>query len=255
MPFAVPASTSIARRNKVACSDCNLLQICIPSGMQPDDVNQLSNVVRRNRRLDKGEEIYLAGERFTGVFALKSGTAKLVRADASGQESIIAVLLPGELQGFDGLATGRYLCSLVALETISYCELAVHDLEALSQKVPAVQQVLLQRTGEQFDQCIERIALSQSPAEQRLAAFLLDLSRRYRLRGFSAEQFHLSLTRQEIGNHLGLALETVSRLLGKFEAAEHIRVQGKLIHILDSSGLRGVVARHQERPHRKSSIV
>lgn len=255
MPFAVPPNPSISRQNKVACNDCNLLQICIPSGMPPADVDQLSKVVRRNRRLNKGEEIYLAGERFTGVFALKAGTAKLVRADASGHESIIAVLLPGELQGFDGLATGRYLCSLIALETISYCELAVHDLEALSLKIPAVQQVLLQRTGEQFDQCIERIAMSQSPAEQRLAAFLLDLSQRYRQRGFSAEQFHLSLTRQEIGNHLGLALETVSRLLGKFEAADHIRVRGRLIHILDATGLRRVMARDSARPYRKSAVV
>ena len=237
-------SPSSSRTQKVACSDCNLNRICIPCGMQPEAVTNLSDVVRRNRTLRKGEVIYHAGERFTGIFALKSGTAKLVHADRLGHETIIALLLPGELLGFDGLFSGRYRCSLIALETSSYCELPAHGLERLRQKVPALQQILLQRTGEQFDQCIERIAFSQRPAEERLASFLLDLSRRYRLRGFAADQFHLSLTRQEIGNHLGLALETVSRLLGKFEVAENIRVQGKLIHILDAEGLQRVFSQH-----------
>lgn len=229
---------------KVACGDCNLSRICLPCGMQPEAVINLSDVVRRNRTLRKGEAIYHAGERFTGIFAMKSGTAKLVHTDRLGHEAIIALLLPGELLGFDGLFTGRYQCSLVALETSSYCELPAHDLEQLGQKVPALQQILLQRTGEQFDQCIERIAYGQRPAEERLAAFLLDLSRRYRLRGFASDQFHLSLTRQEIGNLLGLALETVSRLLGKFEAADNIRVRGKFIHILDAEGLQRVFGQH-----------
>ncbi len=231
---------SFATVHKVACGDCNLARICIPSGMQPDTVENLSDLVRRNRTLRKGEAIYHAGERFTGIYALKSGTAKLVRASEADHDSIIAVLLPGELLGFDGLATGKHLCSLVALETSSYCELSAHDLDQLSMKSPAIQQLLLQRTGEQLEHCIERIAISQRPAEERLAAFLLDLSQRYRLRGFSSSQFHLSLTRHEIGNHLGLALETVSRLLGKLEADRKIRVQGKFIHILDGERLRPV---------------
>lgn len=230
-----PRATRSAQ--KVACGDCNLTRICIPSGMDTDEVQSISHVVKRNRALRKGEVIYRAGERFTGIFALKSGSAKLIHTDAMGRESIIAVLLPGELIGFDGLYSGKHRCAMVALETSSYCELPAHDLEQLGQKVPSIQQVILQRTGEQFDLSIERLAASQRPAEERLAGFLLDLSGRYRTRGFSSEAFHLSLTRQEIGNHLGLALETVSRLLGRFESAEVIQVKGKWIHILDMDGL------------------
>jgi CRP/FNR family transcriptional regulator, anaerobic regulatory protein len=223
---------------KVACNDCNLTRICIPSGMEAEEIQCLSHVVKRNRTLRKGEVIYRAGERFTGIYALKSGSAKLIHTDAVGRESIIAVLLPGELVGFDGLYSGKHRCTLVALETSSYCELPAHDLEQLGQKVPSIQQVILQRTGEQFDLSIERLAASQRPAEERLAGFLLDLAGRYQTRGFSSEEFHLSLTRQEIGNHLGLALETVSRLLGRFETSDIIRVKGKFIHILDVDGLR-----------------
>lgn len=226
--------------HKVACSDCNLTRICIPSGMDTNELQSISHVVKRNRTLRKGEVIYRAGERFTGIYALKSGSAKLIHTDAVGRESIIAVLLPGELVGFDGLYSGKHRCSLMALETSSYCELPAHDLELLGQKVPSIQHVILQRTGEQFDLSIDRLAASQRPAEDRLAGFLLDLAGRYRTRGFSPEEFHLSLTRQEIGNHLGLALETVSRLLGRFESAEMIKVKGKFIHILDMEGLRKV---------------
>ena len=223
---------------KVACGDCNLTRICIPSGMDPVQVLSISHVVKRNRTLRKGEVIYRASERFTGIYALKSGSAKLIHTDAVGRESIIAVLLPGELVGFDGLYSGKHRCTLVALETSGYCELPAHDLEALGQKVPSIQQVILQRTGEQFDLSIERLAASQRPAEERLAGFLLDLAGRFCTRGFSSEAFHLSLTRQDIGNHLGLALETVSRLLGRFESLEMIEVKGKFIQILDRDGLR-----------------
>lgn len=223
---------------KVACGDCNLTRICIPSGMEEAEIQCLSHVVKRNRTLRKGEVIYRAGERFTGIYALKSGSAKLIHTDAVGRESIIAVLLPGELVGFDGLYSGKHRCTLIALETSSYCELPAHDLDQLGQKVPSIQQVILQRTGEQFDLSIERLAASQRPAEERLAGFLLDLANRYRTRGFSSEAFHLSLTRQEIGNHLGLALETVSRMLGRFESSEMIQVKGKLIQILDMDQLK-----------------
>jgi CRP/FNR family transcriptional regulator len=97
---------------------------------------------------------------------------------------------------------------------------------------------MLQRTAEQMDQCIERLVLGQRPAQERLAIFLLDLSRRYRQRGFDADKFHLSLSRQEIGNHLGLVLETVSRQFSKLEASDNIRVSGKFVQILNPEGLR-----------------
>lgn len=224
-------------RMQVNCGNCNLHHICIPGHLNPDEIELLSDIVRRDRNLCKGEAIYLAGERFSGIFALKSGTAKLVHVDRSGNETIIALLLPGELLGFDGLSSGRYLCSLIALETSSYCELPSHQVEKISHRIPSLHPVLLQRTGEQFNHSIERISLNQRPADERLAAFLINLSKRYHQRGFPGECFNLSLTRQEIGNHLGLALETVSRLLGKFEAAGLIRVKGKNILLLDPDSL------------------
>lgn len=206
--------------------------------MQEDQITKLSDVIRRNRSLQKGESAYHAGERFTGIFALKSGTAKLIHTDRLGNESIISVLLPGELIGFDGLSSGKYLCSLTALETSSYCELPANDMEQLSQRLPILQKILLQRTGEQYQHSIQRMVMGQRPADERMAAFLLDIANRYRVLGFHPDQFTLSLTRQDIGNHLGLALETVSRLMSKFESLGTIRVQGKEVHIVDAESLR-----------------
>lgn len=226
-------------RAQVACSNCNLSRICIPSRMKPNEVAAFSDAVRRNRNLQKGDTIYQAGDLFNGIFALKAGTAKLVHMDRSGNEAIVSVMLPGEFLGFDGLASGRYVCSLVALETSSYCELPAHQLPRLTQYIPAIHSILLQRSSERFQESIRRMALIQRPAEERLAAFMLDLSRRLHARGFSATEFRVSLTRQEIGNHLGLALETVSRLLGQFETLGLIQVQGKLIRIVNAEALRG----------------
>lgn len=229
--------TSAAPRTQVVCRDCHLGELCIPQGLSECDVDRLSNTVRRNRTLRKGEHVYQAGERYHSIFALKSGTAKLVHMDRRGVESIVSVLLPGELAGFDGMSSGRHLCSVVALETISCCEFTSHQIDRLSREVPALYQVVLQRTGGKFDECLERMRLLRRPADERLAVFLLNLADRYRQRGFSHVEFRLTLTRQEIGDHLGLALETVSRTLGQFEAASLITIKGKLIRIVDEEGL------------------
>lgn len=221
----------------VSCSDCKLSQICLPSGIPEEERGSLSQRVRRNRPVQKGEILYRVGGRFSGIFALKAGTAKLCHVDSKGRESIISVLLPGELTGFDGLHSGRHRCSLIALETSSYCELPPEDLKQLAHHSPALRETLLQRTGEQLDRSIERIARSQRPAEARLAGFLLDLAERFRLRGFSDSDFRLSLTRQELGEHLGLALETISRLLRRFEDAQLIQVQGKWVELLNPKEL------------------
>lgn len=231
----------------LACSDCHLSRLCLPSGLPAPERSALNPLVRRNRTLPRGQSLYQTGEGFSGLYALKSGAAKLVHLDACGQESVIALLLPGELMGFDGLASGRHRCDLIAVEASTYCELPAAELEALGHQRPTVQEVLLKRTGEQFDRAIEQLAASHRPAEERLAGFLLDLVERLRRRGLAFERFKLNLSRQDIGNHLGLALETVSRTLGRFETLGLLNVKGKGVEILDLDALReaaGEARRH-----------
>lgn len=222
---------------RISCEECHLSKLCIPRGLTQDEVESLSRIVRRNRTLAKGTIIYQVGEWHHGILALKSGTVKLVGLDGQGNEYIVDFLLPGDILGFDGFSNQRHSCSAIALETVSYCELPAHQIERLTREIPGLLQVMLQHSGNQFDASVQRLILSRRAAEARLAAFIIHLSERYRLRGFSALEFRFSMTRLEIGNYLGLAPETVSRLLGQFETAGLIDVQSKLIRILDMKGL------------------
>lgn len=221
----------------IDCDRCNLSRFCIPRPLNSVESDALKKVVRRHRVLKKGESLYYAGDLMKGLFAVRSGSVKLLVNDPKGHEHIVDFLLPGELLGFDGLAGQRHTCSAIALETVSYCELPAQQIEVLSREVPSLVLLLLQQSGSQFNRNLQQIILGRKSAEQRLAAFLVNLSDRYRDRGFAALDFRVTMSRQEIGNYLGLALETVSRLLGQFEAAGLIRVQSKLIHIANLEGL------------------
>ncbi len=227
----------LGAKPRITCDACHLSKLCIPKGLTQEEVDSLSRIVRRNRTLAKGTVLYQHGEWHHGILALKTGTAKLVSLDRQGNEYLVDFILPGDILGFDGFSTQRHSCSAVALETVSYCEIPAHQIEILTREIPGLLQVLLQYSGTQFDLSVQRLVLSRRSAEERLAAFLAHLSERYRQRGFSPTEFRLSMTRQEIGNYLGLAPETVSRLLGQFEASGLIDVQSKLIRILDMHGI------------------
>lgn len=231
-PFSKPF-----QKSRISCESCNLSRLCIPKGLTQQELESISRIVRRNRTLNKGEFIYHAGEWFHGIVALKSGTAKLVSTDRYGNEYVVEFLLPGELLGFDGFSNQRHSCSAIAMETVSYCEMPAHQIDLLNREIPGLTQLLLQQSGERFDHNVQRLILSRRSAEERLAAFLMHLSERYRQRGFSSTEFRISMTRLEIGNYLGLAPETVSRLFTQFEAAELIDVHSKLIRILNMDGL------------------
>lgn len=224
------------------CTDCRFSEVCRPKGLASPNKFCLTQIAKRARTFQKGESLYRSGMRFSGIYAIKSGSMKLLHTDSKGREAIIAVLLPGELAGFDGLFSGNYRCALVTLETSNACEIAAPEIETLSQKLPAIHRTLMQKTGEQIERSIERLATTKRPAEERLAGFLLDLSNRYRARGFSAEEFYLNLTRQEIGDHLGVTPETVCRLLARFEASEIIETSGKFVRIKDLAALKTLTA-------------
>ncbi len=222
---------------QVSCNNCSLDTICLPRGLSVQEVEKISQVVKRKKTLQRGQFIYREGTGFKGVLALKSGTAKLIRDDHHGNEHILNILLPGELFGFDGLYDEKHSCSVVALETLSFCELPAEELESLCLKTPGLMRELFRHTGEKLNSESNRIVLNKRPAEERLAAFLISLSVRLKNRGFSPSEFTLSLTRQEMGNHLGLALETVSRLLKQFQLSGLITVRNRHIQIIDFSGL------------------
>jgi len=229
--------TKLIKDIQVSCSNCSLDTICLPRGLSATEVNNLSEAVERKKILQRGDYIYHEGDKFKGILAIKSGTAKLARTDHHGNEHILNILLPGELLGFDGFYDNTHNCSAIALETLTFCELPAEDLETLSLKVPGLMRELFRHTGKTLNNDRDQLVLNKRPAEERLAWFLVNLSERYNERGFSAAEFTLSLTRQEIGNHLGLALETVSRLLKQFQNLKLVSVNNRHIKLLNIEDL------------------
>jgi CRP/FNR family transcriptional regulator len=219
---------------KVACRECSLNEICLPVGVGPDDLERLDAIIDRKRPLSRGDHLFRNGDRFQSLYAVRSGSLKTYATSADGQEQVMGFLLPGELVGLDAIADGHHPLSAKALETTSVCEIPFTQLESLSGQLPGLQHELLRVMSQEIrDDEQNMVVLGQKSAEERLAAFLIGLSNRFRRRGFSPNEFNLSMSRGDIGNYLGLALETVSRLFTRFQNEELLRVDRKHIELLD----------------------
>lgn len=230
---------ALASKSEITCENCNLDKLCIPKGLNRSEVGELKLLVKRNNIRQKGETIYHAGSPFRGIVALRSGTAKLLSFDHNGNEIIVDFILPGELLGFDGVAAQTHHCTAVALETVNFCHLSPQQIDTLTLSTPSFNHVLLQRSCSQFDTQVEKLLLSRRSAEERVAAFILHISDRLKIRGYSETEFRLSMSREEIGNHLGIAHETVSRIVHHFQSLDLIEIKAKRLKIKDKKKLLG----------------
>jgi len=238
-----PAKTrEIRAKLQVTCQNCSLSELCIPRGLSQKDIERIGNLVGQRKPLHKGDYLYRQGDKFRGILALKSGTAKLVVSDPGGNEYLAGYLLPGELLGFDALFDDCHHYSAVALEPLEFCEMPAEELDTLCREVPTLLRELFRHAGKTLTTETDRFVLSQRTAEERVAGFLLDVSDRLSRRGFSGLEIRLGLSRQETGNYLGLALETVSRVLNNLEDLGVVTVQAKHIRILDKDRLRALAS-------------
>ncbi len=232
---------------QVTCHNCGFNSVCFPRGLSKDEINQLEDVVQRRKVLHKGEFLFRNGDAFQGLIAIKSGMAKLVFHNEQGEEHIVQILLPGEILGFGAIAEQRHHCSAIALDTLSYCELPADQLHRICFRIPTLLDEILRHASDAIGNQRTQTLYIKKPAEQRLAAFLLDLSQRYAYRGFSSDHFSIGFTRQELGNYLDLALATVSRTLKQFEKNGWLEVRGKWIRIRDRQPLETLVSGNQSQ--------
>jgi CRP/FNR family transcriptional regulator len=223
---------------KVSCGNCRLNSICLPISLHLDDIDRLNQIVQRGKPLQKGEYLYRANDFFTSVFAIRSGAVKALTLSDAGDEQITGFYLPGEVVGLDGIAENRYTNSVIALETASVCEIPFPRLEELSLQVPGLQRHFFQLLSREITQDQRIIALlGKSSADTRVAALLLSLSNRHSRRHLSATRFNLSMSRSDIGNFLGLTIETVSRIFTRLQKQKILIVEKKAITILDMTAL------------------
>ncbi len=231
-------ASALSTRIKVSCRHCALAELCFPRGLEVEEVDELDRIIRRRRPVPRGECVYEIGEPAHSLYAVHSGCLKTRASAPDGREHIVGFYLPGEVVGLDGLDHGRHQCTAITLETAHVCELPLADLERLCQCLPGLPQRLLQLIGREVASAHAMLLLlGKRSAEARLATFLLNLSARLAHRGFSPREFNLTMPRDDIATYLGLARETVSRVLTRFQLDGLLRVQRKRIFIRDRERL------------------
>jgi len=239
-PRTAPTAAHVpaARKFETSCANCNLRELCLPQKIGDGDMARVEQVVFARRRLKRGDNLFKAGDPFNALYAIRSGFLKTTVLNADGREQVTGFQMGGELLGLDGIGSGRYNGNAVALEDSEVCVLPFAMIEDLGREIPAIQRNLHSVLSREIvrDHGVMMLLGSMS-AEERLAAFLLNLSRRFTARGYSSSDFYLRMTREEIGSYLGLKLETVSRLFSRFQADKVIEVQQKHVRILDIPGL------------------
>ena len=240
MPAAPATAAVISIKGlQTHCSKCSLRELCLPIGLDAVALQQLDQLVTNRVRLKKGGVLYRAGDPFASLYAIRVGSCKTTVLAEDGREQVAGYHMLGDVIGMDGIGAERHGCQAVALEDSEFCVLPFDQLEDLSRRIAPLQRNLHQFLSREIarDHSV-MLLLGSMRAEERLAAFLLNLAQRYRERGYSATEFVLRLTREEIGSYLGLTLETVSRLLSRFQQAGLIQVQGRSIKLLDSAALK-----------------
>ncbi|WP_371810491.1 fumarate/nitrate reduction transcriptional regulator Fnr [Dechloromonas sp. TW-R-39-2] len=230
---------------KTACSNCNLRELCLPFGLNIDELERLDDLVSTRRRIKRGDHLYRAGETFDAIYAIRSGFFKTDVLLEDGRDQVTGFQMAGELLGLDGISTEHHTCNAIALEDSEICAIPFSQLESLSREIHTLQHHFHKVMSREIvrDHGVMML-LGTMRAEERLAAFLLNLSQRFTARGFSHAEFYLRMTREEIGSYLGLKLETVSRAFSRFQEEGHIAVQQKHIRILNVNGLKALMNHH-----------
>lgn len=243
MPQNLQLSESpLCHQIKTACSNCNLRELCLPFGLSLEELERLDDLVSTRRRVKRGEHLYRAGVSFDAIYAIRTGFFKTDVLLEDGREQVTGFQMAGELLGLDGISTEHHTCNAIALEDSEICAIPFSRLETLSRSIPTLQNHFHKVMSREIvrDHGVMML-LGTMRAEERLAAFLLNLSQRFTARGFSHTEFYLRMTREEIGSYLGLKLETVSRAFSKFQDEGYIAVQQKHIRILDVDGLKALM--------------
>jgi CRP/FNR family transcriptional regulator len=232
---------SPARNN--TCANCRLQDICFVKALMSADQDKVEKVVKHRRPMSRGASLYEAGLALNSLYVVRTGSIKTYTTDEEGNEQITGFRMPGELIGLDAMATDVHGSSAQALESASVCELPYAKLVELAATVPDLLRQMMRHMSREIVHEEEHVnLLSKKDAEERLAAMLVALSARFAARGYANDSFNLSMSRADMGNYLGLALETVSRMLTRFQERGLIDVKRRLIEIRDIASLQRMAA-------------
>ena len=227
---------------KVACSNCNLRELCMPVGLSEQDMSRIDEVVATRRKIQRGENLFRNGDKFNSLFAIRTGFFKTCISSEDGRDQVTGFQMAGEIIGLDGIVSDHHTCDAIALEDAEVCVMPFDRIEELSREIKGLQHHVHKiMSREIVREHGVMLLLGSMRAEERLAAFLLNLVQRLHARGFSKSELILRMTREEIGSYLGLKLETVSRTFSKFVDDGIVEVKQRYVHILNTEALRQIV--------------
>ncbi len=229
-------------RINTPCATCLARELCLPAGLSEKQLDRLKDLFHVRQRVHAGQTLYRAGETFGAIYAIRSGFFKTHMISEDGRDQTVGFHMAGEIMGMEGIGSQRYTCDAVALEDSEVCIVPFARLEEVALEVPQIQSRFHKLMSRELVRDFGMLLLLGSMrAEERLAAFLLNLSQRFAARGYSASEFNLRMTREEIGSYLGLKLETVSRTLSRFQKEGLIRIWQKQVKLIDFGALKGLV--------------
>lgn len=242
----VPEAAAAAARSQViktSCVNCSMHQLCLPMGLDDNDMSRLDDIIGRRKRVPRGESLYRMDDAFKSLYAIRLGHFKTYQLNPGGEQQITGFQMAGELMGMDAISTDRHHCNVEALEDSEVCEIPFHRLEELFGVIPT----LLRHFHRMMSQEITReqnamLLLGNMRAEQRFAAFLINLSSRYAMRGYSSTSFQLRMSREDIGNYLGLTIESISRLVSRFKKLGWLYVDKREVELLEPLRLKALAA-------------
>ncbi|MCO4877223.1 fumarate/nitrate reduction transcriptional regulator Fnr [Paraburkholderia caribensis] len=238
IPIQPATNDTESRQGTVRCSTCSMRSICMPPELSAEDLAKLDTVICSSRSVKRGDTLYRAGDGFQSIYAIRVGSFKTVVMHRDGREHVTGFQIAGEALGLDGVCAGQHNCDAIALEDSVVCIIPFAKLEVLCRELRPMQHHIYQMmSSEIVRESGQMMLLGTMSAEQRLAAFLLNLSKRFKRRGFSPAEFNLRMTREEIGCYLGMKLETVSRMFSRFQRDRLVCANGKTVKITDPDGL------------------
>ena len=217
------------------CSTCAFSEACLAQGYDKSALMDLHVLVEHVGPFHEGEHVFREGDEFNAIAAVRAGTVKTYVLDASGHEQVLGFHLPGEIIGLSAISQSRYPYNAVALDTVMLCRFSFPKMALLATRMPGLQAQLFRLLSEDIGKA--SLLAGDYSADQRMAALLVSLSRRFAQRGFSATRLHLTMTRTDIANYLRLAPETVSRVLRRLQSENLVNVERRELEIIDPGRL------------------
>lgn len=232
-----PPSNNFSQQS-ISCKACSLNTVCLPSGLTHSELEELEKSIDKSIKVSKKDAVFRSNQKSEGIYAVKSGAIKTSISNSDGQEQVLEFHLPGDTFGFDAYNSGIHSCDAIALEDTFICKIPECSFDSLCAALPGLRKELKHQVGKEISHHQQLLlSLGQQQTDERLATFLLFMSNHYQSRGFSSKEFVLPMSRQDLSNYLGMAVETLSRIISRMTSKGIIKVERRIVIISDMKEL------------------